>query len=60
MSAGGVVLHAIPTVDQLNGPLIALLLPIHLAVVAALYLVRVPVPSPAGDDAHLTAARAAA
>jgi hypothetical protein len=60
MSALGVVLHAIPAIDQLNGPLIALLLPIHLAVVAALYLVRVPVPSPAGDDAHWATARAAA
>jgi hypothetical protein len=60
MSVAGAVLHAIPALDQLNGPLIALLLPIHLAVVAALYHVRASIPSPAGDDPVRTAARAAA
>jgi hypothetical protein len=43
----------------MNEPLIALLLPVHLPVVGALYHVSVPGPSPSGDGADWTAARPA-
>ena len=43
----GFVLQAVPGLDQVNGPVIALLLPIHLGVAAALGLVSRPAPAPA-------------
>jgi hypothetical protein len=50
LSVCGVLLQGLAELRQLNGPLIALLLPVHFAVVGALYHLREPVPSPAGDD----------
>jgi hypothetical protein len=58
MSATGVLLHAVPALYVMNEPLIALLLPVHLAVVGALYHVRVRVPSPSGDGKDWTGAPA--
>src|SRR5690606_1344043 len=49
LSALGVLLHAVPSLRQMNAPLIALLLPVHLAVVLALYHVRSAHSSTAGD-----------
>ncbi|HSJ25089.1 MAG TPA: DUF4105 domain-containing protein [Longimicrobiales bacterium] len=37
LSIVGLLLHAVPGVDQVNGPIIALALPIHLGAVLALY-----------------------
>lgn len=59
MSASGVLLEAFPALRQLNGPLIALVLPVHVAVAGALYLLRDTVPSPAEDDVSRTIAPAA-
>ncbi|HEX6135219.1 MAG TPA: DUF4105 domain-containing protein [Longimicrobiales bacterium] len=52
----GVVLHAIPSLRQVNGPLIALVLPIHAAVVVAMYRFR---HMPASPDADAVARRSA-
>jgi hypothetical protein len=60
LSIVGVLLHAFPPLRQVNGPLIALLLPIHLAVLASLYHVRGSVPSHRVDMPAAAAARAAA
>jgi hypothetical protein len=37
LSTAGLLLHAVPGVVQVNGPLIALLLPVHIGAVLALY-----------------------
>jgi hypothetical protein len=37
MSAAGLIVHALPAVHQANGPIVALALPVHLAVVLSLY-----------------------
>ena len=37
LSVSGLVLHALPAVYQANGPIVALVLPVHLAVVLSLY-----------------------
>jgi hypothetical protein len=60
LSITGVLLHAFPSLRQMNGPLIALLLPIHLAVLASLYHVRGSAPSPRVDMPAAAAARTAA
>ena len=60
LSALGVMLHAVPSLRQGNGALIALLLPVHLAVVLALYHVRPKLSSTAGDAAVPPRASAAA
>lgn len=58
MSVLGALLQPFPELRQINGPLIALLLPVHAAVAGALYLLRDTVPSPAEDDASRTNAPA--
>ena len=56
----GLLLHGFAGLRQMNGPLVALLLPVHIAVVGALYHGRTAVPSPAEDAAaRMTAAAAA-
>ena len=56
----GLLLHGFAGLRQMNGPLVALLLPIHIAVVGALYHGGTTVPSPAEDaTARLSAAAAA-
>jgi hypothetical protein len=50
LSATGLLLAFIPAVHQSNGPMIALALPVHLAVVLSLYQAIPRTPSPAGDD----------
>jgi hypothetical protein len=60
LSACGLLLQGFPELRQLNGPLIALLLPVHLAVVGSLYHAREGVPSPAEDGRGRTAAPAPA
>lgn len=42
LSLAGLLLQALPGVDQVNGPIIALLLPIHLGVAASLLLAYPP------------------
>lgn len=59
LSLLGVLLHAVPALRQMNGPLIALLLPVHLAVVLALYQLRSTDASTAGDAAIPARASAA-
>jgi hypothetical protein len=46
LSVLGFVLQALPGVDQVNGPVIALLLPIHLGVAAGLWLATRPAAAP--------------
>ena len=46
LSLTGFVLQALPGLDQVNGPIIALLLPIHLGVAAGLWLASLPGPAP--------------
>ena len=46
LSLTGFVLQALPGLDQVNGPIIALLLPIHLGVAAGLWLASRPGPAP--------------
>jgi hypothetical protein len=46
LSLMGFVLQALPGLDQVNGPIIALLLPIHLGVAASLWLASRPGPAP--------------
>jgi Domain of unknown function (DUF4105) len=45
LSLTGFVLQALPGLDQMNGPIIALLLPIHLGVAAGLWLAIRPGPA---------------
>ena len=47
MSLAGFLLQAVPGVDQVNGPIIALLLPIHLGVAAGLVLASRRLPASA-------------
>ena len=60
LSLIGVILHAVPSLYQMNGPLIALVLPVHAAVVLALYQVGGRGTSPAEDAVSRTAAPAVA
>jgi hypothetical protein len=46
LSLTGFMLQALPSLDQVNGPIIALLLPIHLGVAAGLWLASRPGPDP--------------
>jgi hypothetical protein len=59
MSLCGLLLSAVPDLRQLNGPLIALLLPIHVAAAAAVYLSQDARPSHVEDGTGRTAAPAA-
>ncbi|HSJ29987.1 MAG TPA: DUF4105 domain-containing protein [Longimicrobiales bacterium] len=56
----GLLLHGFAGLRQMNGPLVALLLPIHIAVLGALYHGRTAIPSPAGDGTAVITAPAAA
>jgi hypothetical protein len=56
----GLLLQGFGELRQLNGPLIALLLPVHIGVVGALYHTTGVVSSPAEDDTGRIAAAAAA
>ncbi len=47
LSVTGLVLQVLPGLDQVNGRIIALLLPIHLGVAAGVWLVSRPAPAPA-------------
>jgi hypothetical protein len=49
MSVAGVLLNLLPPLQQANGPLVALLLPVHVGVVLALYQAMPQVSSPGGD-----------
>ena len=60
MSVTGLVLHIVPALRQMNGPIIALLLPIHCAVLASLYYAVTRNSSPPEDVAAITAVRRAA
>jgi hypothetical protein len=51
LSAAGLLLHLLPILDQENGPVIALALPIHVGIVLALYQSIPRTPSPAEDTA---------
>lgn len=55
----GVLLQAFPSLRQMNAPLIALLLPVHLAVVLALFHLRPTHSSTAGDAPILPQSSAA-
>ena len=55
----GLLLHGFAGLRQMNGPLVALLLPIHIAVLGALYHGGSGIPSPAGDDMAVVTAPAA-
>lgn len=46
LSVVGLLIQALPGVDQVNGPIVALLLPIHLGVAAGLALASRPEPAP--------------
>jgi hypothetical protein len=60
LSATGLLLHLVPAVDQVNGPLIALLLPVHLGAVLALHQVLGPLmSSPKDSGPAIRLARAA-
>lgn len=58
MSLAGLALEAFPGLRQMNGPLIALVLPVHVAVAGALYLLRDSIASPAEDTVSRTNAPA--
>jgi hypothetical protein len=60
LSAAGAALLAVPLLRQGNAPIIALVLPIHLAVVAVLYRMRSRAPSSATDMEARVPAPAAA
>ena len=60
MSACGLLLQAMPELRQMNGPLIALLLPVHAGAAGALYLLRDTRASSAGDRADQTRVASAA
>ena len=60
MSVTGLVLQIVPALRQMNGPIIALLLPIHCAVLASLYYAVIGTPSPPEDVAAVNAVRRAA
>jgi hypothetical protein len=45
LAAAGLVLQAVPGLDQVNGPIIALLLPIHIGIAIAVSLVSHPAPA---------------
>jgi hypothetical protein len=49
MSLVGLMLRLTPLVEQVNGPIIALVLPIHVGVVLAVWQAISPIPSPEGD-----------
>jgi hypothetical protein len=51
LSVTGLLLAVLPLLHQENGPLIAVVLPVHAAVVLSLYQAIPRVPSPAGDSA---------
>lgn len=59
LSALGVLLHGFAELRQMNGPLIAMMLPVHAAVAAVLYRFRDTVPSPPGDGDGRLSTRAA-
>jgi hypothetical protein len=50
MSLVGLMLRLTPLVEQVNGPIMALVLPIHLGVVLALWQAILPIPSPEEDS----------
>lgn len=58
LSVSGVLLETLPALRQMNLPLVGLLLPIHLAVAAALYPFRAAASSPSGDAPGRIAATA--
>jgi hypothetical protein len=60
MSLTGLVLQIVPALRQMNGPIMALTLPIHCAVVLSLYFAVHGTPSPPEDVAASAAVRRAA
>lgn len=60
LSVIGVLLQGFPELRQMNGPLLALVLPVHVAVKGVLYLLRDGSPSQREDAAAKKAAPAAA
>ncbi len=60
MSVLGLLLQVVPSLRQMNGPIIALALPIHCAVVLSLYYAVIGGPSPPEDVAAVSAVRRAA